>query len=313
VPGRDSDGHPRCSCPSWSCRPLQSLGVTRSSGAWVAAPAVRLPKPRCAVFPRYRRASSSPQARRRHLASLVDRPRRTRDVPEHPLVRFSPPAGCYRVALPASTGASHWGFVPSSTVGAAATPRGSTLEVRPRTVSTVCAGLLPRRLPGPVSSRERSWGFPGRASPRRRRRRFISDGKQRRVRSRHARGWLARRPFPPIVSSLRACRPSVMGRCRVHLSCAFCVLAPLRVPARPALQSLLHRRWSRSLWRARSPFEVLRHRPPLAARRLRRGSSSYRPTRRTIIQHHDRRQARRDLSTIDWLPHSARDFAFVQR
>jgi hypothetical protein len=261
--------------------------VTRSSGAWVAAPALRLAEAcaaRCSCIVPVGHAMC-PSILSCGLGLLQGATGSPRPPPRAPLMGFRPlQHRRYR------------GY--SSRFHARGSPT--------CTVSTVCAGLLPRRLPGPISSRERSWGCPGRASPRRHRRRLITDGKSRRVRSRHARGWLARRPFPPIVSSLGACRPSVM-RLDAQLSCACRGGALLRVRRRDALQSLLHRRWSRSLWRARSPFEVPRHRRLLAAHRLRRGSSSYRPTRRTIVQRIDQRQARRELSTIEAPPYSSRD------
>jgi len=60
----------------------------------------------------------------------------------------------------------------------------------------------------------------------------------------------SRRPFPSWVSSsLGVFLPSVMGRLRRHLSCARVDRSPARVAVRPALQSLLHRRWSRPLSR----------------------------------------------------------------
>jgi hypothetical protein len=86
------------------------------------------------------------------------------------------------------------------------------------TVSTVCAGLLPRRLPGPISSRERSWGCPGAGfpstppPPARHRRQIAPSPFTSREGLARAPAVPAHRLLPRVLPSVgdEACRPSLL-------------------------------------------------------------------------------------------------------
>ena len=116
-------------------------------------------------------------------------------------------------------------------------------------------------------------------------RRLVTVTPLRRVRSRRAMGWIARRPCPFVLSSrgVASRRRWTLAR---HLSCAWRRPCPQGL-VRAALQSLLRRRWSRPLARPRAPFEVPRRRAPLgrsasamARRRTARRRRAYAPPAR---------------------------------
>jgi hypothetical protein len=222
VPGRSERRSPAPRrCPSWSCHPLQSVGVTRSSGVLVAAPAMRLPKLRYAVF--------------------LHRPRRTREVSEHPLVRLQPPAGSCRVALPASTGASHGVSsppAPSASRLHLEVPRSRLAHVHGFHRLRGLASAAPTRacfIPGALLGFSRK-GFPSSLPPAARHRRPTTPSPF------TSRDGLGRAPADPFHRVLPRDLPSVGDGALARPSLLRFSCAVSFKTARAALQSLLHRR-----------------------------------------------------------------------